>query len=172
MIMDGLDTLSQVALADVSSFCFDTTALTNAGRHASESFEDSLNTPVTTCSETSFFGPDTLEPPPITATGRCLMIILFYFETFERVLRQRGERRQRVLAIASYAALSAETIIGNSYLRHSEARSLAVPGRQAGWMASVSEERSASKLTPQPLLLSFSGVLVVVGSFRCCVLAA
>ena len=74
MIMDGLDTLSQVALADVSSFCFDTSAMTSAGRHASESLEDSLNTPVTTCSETSFFGPDTMEPPPITATGRCLML--------------------------------------------------------------------------------------------------
>ena len=79
MIMDGLDTLSQVALADVSSFCFDTSALTSAGRHASESFEDSLNTPVTTCSETSFFGPDTMEPPPITATGRCSMLLLEEF---------------------------------------------------------------------------------------------
>lgn len=75
MIMDGLDTLSQVALADVSSFCFDTTALASAGRHASESFEDSLNTPVTTCSETSFFGPDTLEPPPITATANIVASI-------------------------------------------------------------------------------------------------
>lgn len=75
MIMDGLDTLTQVALADVSSFCFDTRALESAGRHASETFEDSLNTPVTTSSDNTFFGPDTLEPPPITATGRCLMLL-------------------------------------------------------------------------------------------------
>ncbi|KAK7110659.1 early growth response protein 1-like [Littorina saxatilis] len=75
MIMDGLDTLSQVALADVSSFCFDTSPFTSAGRHVSESFEDSLNTPVTTCSETSFFGPDSLDPPPITATANIVASI-------------------------------------------------------------------------------------------------
>ncbi|PVD30971.1 hypothetical protein C0Q70_10247 [Pomacea canaliculata] len=75
MIMDGLDTLTQVALADVSSFCFDTRALESAGRHASETFEDSLNTPVTTSSDNTFFGPDTLEPPPITATANIVASI-------------------------------------------------------------------------------------------------
>lgn len=73
--MDGLDTLTQVALADVSSFCFDTRALESAGRHASETFEDSLNTPVTTSSDNTFFGPDTLEPPPITATANIVASI-------------------------------------------------------------------------------------------------
>ncbi|KAL8577023.1 hypothetical protein ACOMHN_065627 [Nucella lapillus] len=66
MIMDvGLDTLTQVT--DFSSLCFDTAfAIGGISRHASESFEDSsLNTPVTTGSETNFFGPDPPEAPPI-----------------------------------------------------------------------------------------------------------
>ena len=81
MIMDGLDTLSQVALTgDVSSFCFDTALLTGAGRHASESLEDALNTPVTTGSDTSFFGPDALDPPPIIATGRCWFLYALWVD--------------------------------------------------------------------------------------------
>ncbi|KAL5022489.1 hypothetical protein ScPMuIL_001644 [Solemya velum] len=71
MIMDGLDTLSQVALADQVNLCFDSyhdSQLSGFGRFQSESMEDCLNTPVTTCSETSFFT-DNMEPPPITATA-------------------------------------------------------------------------------------------------------
>ena len=80
--MDGLDTLSQVALADQVNMvnmqlCFDTPAqaFNTHGRLPSESMEDSLNTPVavTTSSDTTFFGlNDTPEPLPITATGRCM----------------------------------------------------------------------------------------------------
>ena len=78
MIMDGLDALSRVALADIHSFCYDTPSLSEAGsilgtRTVSESLDDTLNTPVTTCSDETFFGPDSLEPPPITATGRFLI---------------------------------------------------------------------------------------------------
>lgn len=67
MIMDGLDTLSQVALADI---CFDNYHDTGfgMGRLPSESFDDSLNTPVTSSSDVSFFV-DTLDPLPITATA-------------------------------------------------------------------------------------------------------
>lgn len=72
MIMEGLDTLTQVALADQLSFDnfhSSPTALSNIGRIPPETMDDSLNTPVTTSSETTFFGSDTCEPVPITATG-------------------------------------------------------------------------------------------------------
>lgn len=72
--MDGLDTLSQVALADLS---FDSYTQPSAvgspalGRTAVEG-DESLNTPVTTGSDVSFsFNPDlelSQEPLPITAT--------------------------------------------------------------------------------------------------------
>ena len=62
MIMDGLDTLSQVALADQLNLSFDTysrppsTQVTEAGRllPSSESLDDNLNTPVTTSSDVNF----------------------------------------------------------------------------------------------------------------------
>lgn len=68
--MDGLDTLSQVALADqvnLANLCFD--FATGGGRLPSESIDDSLNTPVTSSSDISFFGCDLLGPVPITATA-------------------------------------------------------------------------------------------------------
>lgn len=67
MIMDGLDTLSQVALAE--SVCFDSYHDAGFGslRLPSESLEE-LNTPVTSSSDVAFFV-DTLDPLPITATG-------------------------------------------------------------------------------------------------------
>lgn len=68
MIMDGLDTLSQVALAE--TVCFDNYHDAGFGslRLPSESIEE-LNTPVTSSSDVTFFV-DTLDPLPITATGR------------------------------------------------------------------------------------------------------
>jgi hypothetical protein len=81
MIMDGLDTLSQVALADQLghqvNFSFDNYHLPPpaGGRLPSESVEDCLNTPnflntpVTSTSDMTFFGVDS--PVPIAATGRC-----------------------------------------------------------------------------------------------------
>ncbi|XP_041371341.1 early growth response protein 1-A-like [Gigantopelta aegis] len=80
MIMDGLDALSRVALADIHSLCYDTPSLSEAGsflgsRTVSESLDDSLNTPVTTCSDETFFGPDSLEPPPITTTANIVTSI-------------------------------------------------------------------------------------------------
>ncbi|OWF52763.1 early growth response protein 1-B-like [Mizuhopecten yessoensis] len=71
MIMDGLDTLSQVALADqmsLANLCFDTSAF-GGSRLPSESFDDCLNTPVTSSSDVTFFGCDPLGPVPITATA-------------------------------------------------------------------------------------------------------
>jgi len=75
MIMDGLDTLSQVALADpvsLANLCFDTTGL-GVGRLPSESLDDCLNTPNTSSSDIAFFGCDPLGPVPITATGMYLL---------------------------------------------------------------------------------------------------
>lgn len=73
MIMDGLDALTQVALgADnigLHSFCYDLPSEGGHIRHASEALDEGLNTPITSCSDTAFFGPGSLEPPPITATG-------------------------------------------------------------------------------------------------------
>lgn len=67
MIMDGLDTLSQVALAE--TVCFDNYHDAGFGsfRLPSESLEE-LNTPVTSSSDVTFFV-DTLDPLPITATA-------------------------------------------------------------------------------------------------------
>lgn len=72
MIMEGLDTLTQVALAEQLSF--DNyhqipSNLNNIGRIPNETTDESLNTPVTTSSETTFFGSDTCDPVPITATA-------------------------------------------------------------------------------------------------------
>lgn len=79
--MDGLDTLSQVALdqinlTNLANLCFDCGSVPGGGRLPSESFDDSLNTPVTSNSDT-FFGNDPLGPVPITATG--MYIVLFWF---------------------------------------------------------------------------------------------
>jgi len=71
MIMDGLDTLSQVALAE--TVCFESyhDAGFGSSRLPSESIEE-LNTPVTSSSDLAFFV-DTLDALPITASGRfCL----------------------------------------------------------------------------------------------------
>ncbi|XP_062591401.1 early growth response protein 2-like [Saccostrea cucullata] len=73
MIMDGLDTLSQVALdqinlTNLANLCFDCNSVPGGGRLPSESIDDSLNTPVTSNSDT-FFGNDPLGPVPITATA-------------------------------------------------------------------------------------------------------
>ena len=74
MIMDNLESLSHVALGAelaLSSVYYDTPAPGSMIRHASEALDEGLNTPVTISSDSTFFGPDsTLEPPPITATGR------------------------------------------------------------------------------------------------------
>lgn len=84
MIMDGLDTLSQVALAsDQMNLSFDTyhppsqalSTTGSMGRQLFESVEDTLNTPVTTNSETTFFGADTFGPLPITATGKSILFL-------------------------------------------------------------------------------------------------
>ncbi|KAK3094498.1 hypothetical protein FSP39_002514 [Pinctada imbricata] len=74
MIMDGLDTLSMVALdqmnlSNLASLCFDIGASTGGGRLPSESIDDSLNTPVTSHSDTFFGALDSLGPVPITATA-------------------------------------------------------------------------------------------------------
>ncbi|XP_059145434.1 early growth response protein 2b-like [Physella acuta] len=71
MIMDSLDALTPFGLgADmgVPSFSFDIPQ--GHSRHISEALDDQgLNTPVTKYSETTFFGPDSLEPPPIISTA-------------------------------------------------------------------------------------------------------
>jgi hypothetical protein len=72
MIMDGLESLTHVGLGaelGLQSLCYDTPAPGALIRHASEALEEGLNTPVTLCSDSTFFGPDSLEPPPITATA-------------------------------------------------------------------------------------------------------
>lgn len=81
--MDGLDTLSQVALADqvnLANLCFD--FATGGGRLPSESIDDSLNTPVTSSSDISFFGCDLLGPVPITATGKFYINIMIIETVF------------------------------------------------------------------------------------------
>lgn len=83
MIMDSLDALTPFGLgADmgVPSFSFDIPQ--GHSRHISEALDDQgLNTPVTKYSETTFFGPDSLEPPPIISTGRFVysQLVFFYF---------------------------------------------------------------------------------------------
>ena len=65
MIMDGLDTLSQVALADQLNLSFDTYHIpvsTTAASVIRSMEEDNLNTPVTTSSDVNFsFAPPDLE---------------------------------------------------------------------------------------------------------------
>lgn len=83
MIMDGLDTLSQVALADqihLSHLSFENyhSSAFEGGRLPSESVDDCLNTPVTTCSDVTFFHSDTFDAVPITGTqctGRFLIAL-------------------------------------------------------------------------------------------------
>lgn len=73
--MDGLDTLSQVALADqvnIAQLCFDidNTQGVGGGRLPSMSVDDNLNTPVTSNQDVTFFGcGDPWESVPITATA-------------------------------------------------------------------------------------------------------
>lgn len=80
MIMDGLDTLSQVALADqvnIAQLCFDidNTQGVGGGRLPSMSVDDNLNTPVTSNQDVTFFScGDPWESVPITATGRSFFI--------------------------------------------------------------------------------------------------
>jgi len=72
MIMDGIDTLCQVALADQLNLSFDTynppLQTANTGGRSGLDAEDNLNTPVTTSSDMpTFFSADTdYEPLPIT----------------------------------------------------------------------------------------------------------
>lgn len=65
--MDTLDTLTTGAELGLS-LCYDIPSEAQT-RHISEALDEGLNTPVTKYSDSTFFGPDTLEPPPITATG-------------------------------------------------------------------------------------------------------
>lgn len=73
--MDGLDTLSQVALADqvnIAQLCFDidNTQGVGGGRLPSMSVDDNLNTPVTSNQDVTFFScGDPWESVPITATA-------------------------------------------------------------------------------------------------------
>nr|QPZ86351.1 early growth response factor 1 [Onchidium reevesii] len=73
MIMDCMDALTPVALgADLGlqSLSYETPPQVGLHtRHVSEALEEGLNTPVTKYSDSTFFGPDSLEPPPITATA-------------------------------------------------------------------------------------------------------
>ena len=84
MIMDGLDTLSQVALADQFNLSFDTRVpqsnpvaamgLGLGSRLTGDLVDDSLNTPVTTSSDVNFnFYPSELEisQEPLPITGEC-----------------------------------------------------------------------------------------------------
>ena len=79
MIMDCSDTSTQVALENVCFSSFDTLVEDNVAKSVAESKEDCLNTPVTSCTELSFFGPDTLDPPPITTTGRVISYIFIMY---------------------------------------------------------------------------------------------
>ncbi|GFO25782.1 early growth response [Plakobranchus ocellatus] len=70
------DRLTPVALSadlGLQSVCYDTPS-SHAGvglniRHVSDTLDEGLNTPVTKYSESTFFGPEALDPPPITATA-------------------------------------------------------------------------------------------------------
>lgn len=87
--MDGLDTLSQVALADQLNLSFDTYHIpvsTTAASVIRSMDEDNLNTPVTTSSDVnfSFAHPDlelSQEALPITATIEAAVTIPEYMET-------------------------------------------------------------------------------------------
>ena len=87
--MDGLDTLSQVALADQLNLSFDTYSAASASAASSTpgtmraelGGDDSLNTPVTTSSDVSFnfFNPDLALP----ITGRfCLSYFILRYLSF------------------------------------------------------------------------------------------
>nr|ANS60446.1 early growth response [Platynereis dumerilii] len=86
MIMDGLDTLSQVALADQLNLSFDSyhvPSTTTAASVLRSMDEDNLNTPVTTSSDVNFsFAPPDLELSqealPITATIEAAVTIPEY----------------------------------------------------------------------------------------------
>ena len=95
MIMDGLDTLSQVALADPLNISFDTynppplfslpsgAAVTTSAEHdrtLSETADDNLNTPVTACSEANFtfLGAD-IGHEPLPITGKLSTAMLFSY---------------------------------------------------------------------------------------------
>ena len=78
MIMDTLDSLTHVTMSaelGLPSVCYDTPSTLSEVdlglnvRHVSEALDEGLNTPVTKYSDSTFFGPDALDPPPITATG-------------------------------------------------------------------------------------------------------
>ncbi|CAG5127846.1 unnamed protein product [Candidula unifasciata] len=73
MIMDALDTLTTGAELGLS-LCYDIPSEAHT-RHISEALDEGLNTPVTKYSDSTFFGPDTLEPPPITATANIIASI-------------------------------------------------------------------------------------------------
>lgn len=77
MIMDTLDGLAQSAELGLS-LCYDIPSQSHV-RHIAEALDEGLNTPVTKYSESTFFGPDTLEPPPITATGMLQTYKLIHF---------------------------------------------------------------------------------------------
>ena len=82
MIMDGLDTLSQVALLADTSVCFDSYHGVDTGfpRPLSESMEE-LNTPVTSSSDMTFFV-DTLDSLPIaTNSGRFTYFVVSNMES-------------------------------------------------------------------------------------------
>ena len=93
MIMDGLDTLSQVALADQLNISFDSyqagtppaTLGQGIGRTMAE-FTDggNLNTPVTTSSDVSFnFNPDLeLSQEALPITGEYLVFISIFKTVF------------------------------------------------------------------------------------------
>lgn len=98
--MDGLDTLSQVALdpVNIANLCFDTTTL-GGGRLPSESFDDCLNTPVTSNSDVTFFGCDPLGPVPITATGMYSYLIDLHRAMFDQLF---GSNRHTALYYTLY----------------------------------------------------------------------
>ncbi len=89
MIMDGLDTLSQVALADQLNLSFDTyhppvsqSSVIAAGiRVIHETGDDNLNTPVSCSSDVNFnFNPDMeLSQEALPITGKFTMLLSHLF---------------------------------------------------------------------------------------------
>ncbi|KAK0070047.1 early growth response protein 2 [Biomphalaria pfeifferi] len=81
MIMDTVDALTPIGFgADygMPSFSFDLHTDGNILRQTTDALDDQgLNTPVTKNSEATFFGSDSLEPPPITATASIFASINF-----------------------------------------------------------------------------------------------
>ncbi|CAG5134941.1 unnamed protein product [Candidula unifasciata] len=74
MLMDTLDAVAQSTELGLS-LCYDVPSQSHI-RHISEALDEGLNTPVTKYSDSTFFGPDTLEPPPITATANIFASII------------------------------------------------------------------------------------------------